>query len=271
VKAQKHKIRVIIPDSHGNHIDHQARAAFLSDLKALQPDEIIGLGDHLDCGGVFNVHQRSYTKEIPESYEDDCAAANSFLDEIQKLAPNAEFHYIEGNHEAHVERWAARTFTNKRDADRLLEVFGPEKALNLRQRGIKYYRSSEMYQGLAIPGTIRRGKCYFTHGLSVAKDAARVHLTRFGANVVFGHVHRSMAVVERSVTSDGYGAWCPGTLAKLQPLYAHTNLTNWTHGYGVQFLNESTGTFLHINVPIVRGTSLLLDVAGSVAKRRARP
>ena len=46
------------------------------------------------------------------------------------------------------------------------------------------------------------------------------------------------------------------TLAKLQPLYKHTEPSSWSHGYGVQFVNAS-GNFIHINVPILDGESML--------------
>jgi len=252
----KNFVRVVCPDSHGEHIDLTARDAFLSDLKMLDPQEIVMLGDHLDCAGTFSTHQRSYTNEMAESYEDDVRAANRFLDLIQRRAPRAKIHYLEGNHEQHVERWAARTFQNRKDAVALLEAFGPEKVLRLKSRGIRYYNRSTMYMGLSIPGTIRLGQCYFVHGVSHSKHAAATHLARFGANVVFGHVHRMQSVNERTVSSAGYGAWCPGTLAKLQPLYAHTAPTSWSHGYGAQFVAAS-GQFLHLNVPIHKGKSLL--------------
>jgi|ERR1022692_146400 UDP-2,3-diacylglucosamine pyrophosphatase LpxH len=258
------KVRVIIPDSHGNHVDKPALAAFLGDVKILQPDEIVALGDHLDCGGVFNSHQRSYSNELTESYEEDTDAANHLLDMTQKAAPKAEWHYLEGNHEGHVERWVARAFTSHKDAKGLLERYGPEHVLQLKRRGIRYYRRSEHYMGISIPGCIRLGKCFFVHGICANKHAASVHLARFGASVVFGHVHRSQSVIERTVTSSGIGAWCPGTLAKLQPLYMHTNPTSWSHGYACQFINSS-GNFLHINVPILGGKSMLMDVAQRIA------
>lgn len=253
-------VRVIVPDSHGAHIDLGARDAMLADLRRLDPDEAVFLGDHLDCGGTFNSHQRNYTSELTESYVDDIAATNEFLTLFQELAPRARIHYIEGNHEAHVERWASRMFDTAADASALLERFGPEAVLDLKRRGIRYYKRSEFYDGLSIPGCIKLGECYFVHGVSHSKHASSVHLGRFGANVVFGHVHRAQHVSERTVTSDGFGAWCPGTLAKLQPLYRHTAPSSWNHGYGVQFVNPS-GQFLHINVPIHKGESLLMDVS----------
>lgn len=248
--------RVVVPDSHGNHIDMPARDAFLRDLRGIEPREIVMLGDHLDCGGTFNSHQRNYTKEMTESYEDDVEAANRFLDAIQRAAPKAAIYYLEGNHEAHVERWASRIFQSHKDAEGYLERMGPQAVLDLKRRGIRYFRCSEMHMGLAVPGVIRLGKCFFTHGMSHSKHAAATHLARVGANIVFGHVHRVMSVVERTVTSAGFGAWCPGTLAKLQPLYRHTAPTDWSHGYGLQLVS-SNGQFVHINVPIAKGHSLL--------------
>lgn len=256
-------VRVAIPDSHGHHIDVPARDAFLADLRRLDVDEVVWLGDHLDAGGTFSDHQRSYTNEMTESYHDDAVAANELLDRVMAAAPRASHHYIEGNHEQHVERWAAREFASQKDAERMLEVYGPEAVLQLRRRGVRYYRRSEQYMGLSVPGTIRLGKCFFTHGIVHSKNAASVHVERFGGNVVFGHIHRSQSHVVRTVTSDAQGAWSPGTLARLQPLWRHTSPSDWSHGYHLQFVNAS-GSFLPINVPIYGGKSALADVVDRV-------
>jgi UDP-2,3-diacylglucosamine pyrophosphatase LpxH len=254
----KNFVRVIIPDFHGQHIDILARDACLADIKLLDPQELVYLGDGVDAGGTFSAHQRSYTNEMTESYTDDCRAANRFITMVQARAPRAEGreYYLEGNHEAHVERWATRNFLSHKDAVGFLDVYGPERTLELKKRGIRYYRRSEHYMGLSIPGAIRLGKCFFIHGIAASKHATYTHLVRFGANVVHGHTHRMQSCNERTVTSAGFGAWCPGTLAKLQPLYAHTAPTSWTHGYGVQFVAAS-GAFIHVNVPIHKGKSLL--------------
>lgn len=259
-KAARHVTRVIVPDSHGAHIDPTARAVFLADLARLRPEQVVLLGDHLDAGGTFSSHQATYTNELTESYQDDVDATNAFLDEIRLRAPHAEIRYIEGNHEQHVERWCARNIRNYRDAEMVRQLLGPEGVLRLKQREIAYYRRSEFYDGLSIPGTTRWGRCFFTHGVSHSKSADSVHLERFGASVVFGHVHRSISVVSRTVTSTGHGAWCPGTLAKLQPLYKHTQPSTWSLGYGLQFVNASTQSFAHWNVPILGNVSML-DVA----------
>lgn len=256
-------IRLIVPDSHGAHIDASAGRAFLADAAKLNPQQVVLIGDHIDAGGTFSAHQRNYTHEMTESYDSDVRMCNWFLDALQRACPRAEFHYLEGNHEQHVERWASREFERKVDADMFLERMGPTAVLHLKDRGIRYYKASEMYMGLASPGTIRLGKCYFTHGWNHGTHATYSHLQRAGDNIVHGHTHRSSAVLSRTLTKGAIGAWCPGTLAKLQPLYRHTSPTQWTHGYGVQFVNKS-GLFAHVNIPIFDGKTSLTAMTGEL-------
>lgn len=259
-------VRVIIPDSHGAHVHWPAAKAMIEDIRRLDPAEIIWLGDHLDCGGTFSAHQRSYTNELAESYEQDCAEGNALLDLVMQAAPNARHDYLEGNHEAHVERWAARNFSSFADARLVVERLGPQGMLRLKERGIPYYKRSEMYDDLPIPGTIRRGKCFFTHGIVHNKYATSSHVERFGANIVHGHTHRAMSTIVRTVSSGAIGAWCPGTLAKLQPLYKHTAPTDWSLGYMLQFVSRESGKFSSFCVPIFEDHTLLMATVDAVQK-----
>ncbi len=249
-------IRVIIPDTHGSVVDTVAARAFFDDLKMLDPGEIVMLGDHVDASSVFNVHLPGHPKDLAYSYEEDCAAGNAFLDAVQRYAPHALIHYIEGNHEAHIARWAARTFTHPLDAEAAARRNGPEMMLKIRERGIRYYSSDRFHMGLPVPGTIRLGKCVFTHGITSCKHSATAHLTRFGCSVVFGHTHRTQSEVIRLVASGTIGAWSVGCLCTLHPLWRHTQPTDWTHGYGVQFV-AADGKFTHVSVPIDKGVSML--------------
>ncbi len=249
-------VRICVPDSHGNMIDIPARDAFLKDLKRLKPKEVVMLGDHVDVGGLFNAHQPHALKERAYSYAEDCEAANEFLDKIQAAAPNAKIHYLEGNHCQHAERFFTRLDAHQRDRELFTDLLAPQAMLKLKAREIKYYRATEFYNGLSLPGTIKLGRCFFTHGTNCGRFATAAHLTQFSASVVHGHTHRSQSFLTRTVSAGAIGAWSPGTLAQLQPLYMHTSPTGWTHGYGIQFV-ESNGMFLHLNIPICGGKSLL--------------
>jgi hypothetical protein len=96
------------------------------------------------------------------------------------------------------------------------------------------------------------------------KHAAHSHLGKFGGNVVFGHTHRTDSMLVRTIKEGTIGAWNPGCLCRLQPLWMHTQPTDWSHGYHVQIV-EPSGKFLPINIPIIDGWSgfdVLLNLIG---------
>lgn len=258
--------RVIIPDTHGCKADPAAIGAFLNDLSALAPREIVMLGDHLDCGGFLAQHHTmGYVAETAYTFDDDVAATNHFLDEIQQRAPGAEIHYLEGNHERRIERWiVTQTLANKADAKYLSDRFSVGVVLSLKERGINWYAQGTFHMGLSIPATIKLGKCSFTHGSRTGVHAASATLNDFGGNVVFGHTHRADSYTKRTVAEGVIGAWNPGCLTVLQPLWHHTQITGWSHGYGLQLVRDG-GEFLHISVPIIDGKSYLVPLTRKVS------
>jgi len=143
-------------------------------------------------------------------------------------------------------------------------MFGVEQVLNLEQRRIAFYRQGETYDDLPVPGTIRRGLCHFTHGISTAQNAAARTLDSFGGNIVYFHTHRADSATKRTVKEGVIGAWNPGCLCRLQPLWQDTKITNWSHGYAIQLVQDD-GSFLHINVPIINGRSYLVDFTARMA------
>jgi hypothetical protein len=260
--------RPIIPDTHGCYVDQQALAAMLADLAAIGKEvrELVMLGDHLDCGGFLAQHHTiGYVAEAAYTFEDDVVATNTLLDEIQRICPKAVIYYLEGNHERRIERWCVtQALANKQSASYLASMFSTEKVLHLEKRNIRYYKQGQFYDGLRIPATIRLGRCHFTHGSRTGANPAAATLRDFGGNVVFGHVHRMDSAASRTVKEGEIGAWSPGCLCRLQPLWNHTQITGWAHGYGLQLV-RGDGDFLHVNVPIIDGKSYLIPFTGRAA------
>jgi hypothetical protein len=251
-------VRVIANDVHGCMMDRDAVDAFLTDLARWNPQEIVLNGDIIECGGFLAAHHTlSYVAQTDYSYQEDVAAANWFLDEVQGAAPDAVIHYIEGNHEDRVERWVVdQTMRHERDSEFLRRVVSPEFLLRLEQRGVKYYRRSVEHVPGLPPGWVKFGKVYFVHELGGSKNAARDSVTATAGNVVFAHTHREDSA---SVVLPAVGlvkAWNPGCLCVRQPLWTHSKPTTWSHGYAVQFVAED-GEFLHLNIPIWEGRSLV--------------
>ena len=254
-------VRVIVTDTHGAKIDKYAFSAVLSDIKELDPDEIVHLGDAVDCGGFLAAHHTlGFVAQTDYTYEQDIAAANAQLDALQAAAPRAKFHMLEGNHEQRVEKWAVTTaLRSGKDGEFLRKLVSPHSLLHLEERGIRYYRESEKIDGGRVPGWLKLGKCWFVHGISTSKHAASAHLQKAGGNVVYGHTHRIDSAYTDGPEIGQIGAWNPGCLCELQPLWRHTSPTTWGQGYGVQMVNRS-GEFMHFNVPILNGKSLLMPL-----------
>lgn len=264
-KTGKPFVRVAIPDSHGCHVDVPAITAFLADLESLQPREIVLLGDHLECGGFLAQHWTlGYVAQSSYTFEQDVDAANDLLDKIQAICPTATIYYLEGNHERRIETWCiTQALKNGRDGAFLLKQFSTASQLELDKRGIQFFQQGRFYMGLPVPATIKLGDCYFTHGHSTATHAASKMVERYGANVVFGHTHRADEFSVRTVSKGTIKAWNPGCLCSLQPLWQHTTPTVWTHGYGVQLVQDD-GSFLHVNVPVIDGRSYLVQLTNQV-------
>lgn len=253
-------VRVIIPDMHGNHVARNALGAVLADIKAINPDEVVLLGDLTDCGGFLAQHHiLGYVQETKESsYAQDVKAANDILDQLILAAPNATFHYLEGNHERRVETWCVTTtLRHQEDAEFLRSLVGIEAVLRLDKRGINYYRMSERYNNLPVNGCIQLGECLFTHGWSTAASAATAHAKRAGTSIVYGHTHRKQSDTLRTVAGGVFEAHSPGCLSQLQRYYEHGVPNDHAHGYGVQVVAKS-GRFLHTNVSVIDGESLFL-------------
>jgi len=249
-------VQVFMPDMHGHYHDPAAVAAFMGDMKRLQPDRLTNLGDFIDCGGFLAAHHvLGYVAQMEYSYEQDITDGNGVLDALQRDCPRTEIEMIEGNHEDRVERWCVgQSLGGGKDADYLRRAFAPQYLLNLKNRGINYYRRSESYDGLPIPGAIKRGKIIVVHDPGFS-DPRRT-LSRFGAPVVHGHDHQSHANVTSTVGQGDIGVWAFGCLAQRQQLYAHSRPTGHVHGYGIA-LQSRAGHFLMISVPIIDGVSYL--------------
>lgn len=254
-------IRVVIPDTHGSVACKSAVAAFLRDIEQLGADsirEIVMLGDHLECGGFLAQHHvANYVAQSEYTFADDVNAANELLDQLQAAAPKAAIDLIEGNHERRIETWCVtQTLRNKADAAYLRSLFSSQSVLHLEKRRINYIAQGVTYDGLSIPATIRRGKCFFTHGARAGKQATAATLGDFAGCVVHGHTHTAAGASGNTVHSGRTVAYCPGCLCELQPLWRHTQPTNWSHGYGLQFVSKG-GEFTHLNVPIDNGVSFI--------------
>lgn len=248
-------------DTHGSHIDQAAWNAILNDLEQIQPDIIVHGGDAMECGGFLAEHHTTnYVAETEYTFRDDVIATNQMLDQLQQACPKAQIIMLEGNHDARIEKWCVTTTLKKKiDSQFLLNHLGPEKLLHLKERNIRWVRRSEEYDSKRAAGTIKIGKCWFTHPQHASKHHASQMVNKFGGNVVYFHTHRPDFFPGNAVDRDaGYAAWCPGCVCKLRKYWNHSEPTSHDHGYHLQFI-QSNDSFLGINVPIYNGKSYITE------------
>lgn len=251
-------IRVAFGDTHGSSIDSDAWNAFLADMETLRPSQVVHLGDIIECGGWLAAHHTTnYVAQTEYTYSDDTIAGNLMCDRLQGVCPDAEIHFIEGNHDARIETWAITTAQRQRaDVDFLIKRLAPKYLLEIEKRGIHWWSRSEVHPGSVVGGTIKLGKCFFTHPSSSSKHHAAATAAKFGNNVVYGHTHRADFYPGGDIEGKEWAAWSPGCLCKLRKYWHHTEPFRHNHGYHIQLV-KSDGTFLGINVPIIGGKSYM--------------
>lgn len=260
--------RVVFGDVHGEHMDRPAVAAFLNDVEALQPTEIVCIGDIIDCGGFLSMHKvLGVVAELEATYEQDVAAGNMVFDELQKRCRKAKITFIEGNHENRVNRWICdKVIGSAANAKYLRRLFGPKKVLHLDKRGVRYIERHKFYDGLSVSGTIKLSPgAVAQHGEAFCgKYACYRQLERLGHSVFFGHNHR-LGVVYAENMDGSIVAVNTGCLCQRRPMYGLTKTTDWQHGYISQFVEPGKG-YLVLPVPIINGVSYLSPLLKAAGK-----
>jgi len=265
-RATADKVRVAFGDVHGMQMDVAAVQAMLADVKRLDPDEIVIGGDLIECGGWLAKHQPiGFVALCDYTYQEDINAANQFLNQLATVAPHAKIHYIEGNHEDRVERWIVdQVMASKRDAAFLVELISPRVLLRLKERGISYYRRSEIY-GDGLPrGWLKLDKMFYTHSLKYSKNAARDGAAATAGNVTYFCTHREDTATIVFPEIGIVKAMNPGCLSSMQPVWKNSDITSWSQGYQVEYISRS-GNFQAIHVPIWKGESLAVAMVDRLA------
>jgi hypothetical protein len=239
-------------------MEKDAVAAFLADVKELQPREMICVGDLIDCAGFLAEHHAiGVVPQLDYTYEEDANHGNYFLDQLAATGFSIK-DLIEGNHEARIVRQIAKmTIRNPRDARFLERMYGVEAVLGLEKRGIRFVRRDRYYDGLGVSGTVKLDPfAVGQHGEAFCGvNATRQLVSNLGKHVFHGHTHRLQAIYGENMEGPLLGV-NTGCLCQKRPLYGLTKTTGWCHGYSAEFVVPGKG-FLAVPVPIVDGVSYL--------------
>lgn len=232
---------LFIPDTHAEYHDVRAWKLMMKAMRHWRPDEIVILGDFLDCYPVSR-----YTKDPKrsQSLEPMFKAGNALLDELDELGPKSKYFFL-GNHEQRLNDYIA---SNAPQLDGFVTV---ERELRLKPRG---YRVTQYSDHLQI------GKVYVSHdaGKSIAgRTAAHKAMDIFQHSIITGHSHRMCYLVEANGTGETMLSAQFGWLGDIKHIdYAHriSATKAFVLGFGIGYRNERTGILYAIPVPIVNYT-----------------
>lgn len=235
--------------------DERALRIVLSVAQKHDFDDVIVLGDMLDCSEWTD-------KFIPnpravDTFNHATRFLYSYLRNLREACPDARIAYIEGNHEARVERmfrkhlrpaWGVQA-VNDHEA-----IYSIARLLDLESLGITYHGpwpDGEVWLNENL--RISHGYLYSTK----SGESCRKILEHDKLSQCVGHIHR----VERvSVTTHRYSgpvvytAASFGTLALIDgEAPRHYKNNNWQNGFGVVEYESGNGGFQICPVEIYNG------------------
>lgn len=258
------KLWVVLPDIHFPDQDNEALEAVKSVVSTLKPDHCVLLGDVLDCGVFSRFPNKTFLSEHKDSYfKSEVAPAIDFLQFLEDKSKST-LYYLEGNHEQRIERWAVGAGILGQS---IFDMISPQVIFKKYINDIKYIpyeviTDNRMGYVQIAPNSpqMQTGGLVAVHGWSWAKAAAKVHLEKSRTqSIVFGHVHRMLSEASRDPWSGKpIMAWSPGTLSKLQPLYATGGSpSDWIHGFSLVYVGKTSWT--QYTIPITKGRCVLPD------------
>lgn len=226
----------VIPDMH---IPMQDKVAFKTAMKIItwyKPDEIIILGDYLDCAPVSHHNRLNLREREGMRMRKDFDMGNEILDIIQDNCNRLTF--LEGNHEL----WLRSAMDESPQLEGLLDL---EDNLKFKERKINFKPYNVPYH---------LGKLCMVHGLYSGGNVAKKHVDALGQSVVFGHDHSLAMHVKVSPVdvNDRHLGLSLGCLAQVNPYYMRSKPNNWVHAVGVGIKRDS-GNFNIDPIVIVSG------------------
>lgn len=232
---------VIVPDLHAPYHSKPGWNLLLQVARALRPKHLVVIGDFADFYGV-SAHDKDPTRA--NRMDEELDAANAMLDELDALGATDKL-YIEGNHEDRLRRYLMKS-------PALHNVVSTERLLNLTARGwefVPYKRHTA------------RGAVHFTHDVGACgRNAVFRALDTYQHSVVTGHTHRMQYVVEGTAVGECKVSAMFGWLGDVEQV-DYMNLAsarkNWATGFGVGYLDPSSGFVYLVPVPIVAETCMV--------------
>ncbi len=232
---------LFIPDIHCPYHDHRAVRLVEQVAMDLKPDILVVMGDFADFYAVSS-HSKDPARRA--TFEDEVVGTRTLLRRFEGWCKGRRL-YIMGNHEDRLARYIATQAAEMHGIVTVDSLFG----LTDHQWEITPYKHHTTL-----------GKLYLTHdlgksGANAVKDAS----SSYQDNIVIGHLHRMIYLIEGNAKGKPHVATCFGWLGDVEQVdYMHQVRANrdWALGFGIGYL-EPNG-IVHLQpVPIVEYTCVV--------------
>jgi predicted phosphodiesterase len=240
------------PDTHFPFHDEAALACFKRAVQEEQPDILIVLGDMLDAVIFSSFDAKTFSEAKAKDFKkSEIDPANKHLDFLQKHSKKVI--YIEGNHEARVERVAVKL--GQLGAG-IYSLISPKVLLSNGRKNFEWVDYNVDFKKAHYKITPR---LLALHGLSTAKHAPAKHLEKLKSySVIYGHTHRRQSDTRRDPIQDlVHEAMSPGCLSTLTPKYMHGNPNEWVHGFLLGYCRFDGSKHTLYNIGIEHGEAVL--------------
>jgi len=216
--GQNATMHVAVNDFHIPYHDQRLMVEFKKFVHTHQPRVIHILGDLLDCYAVSK-----FSKDPARllSLQDEFDQGTEFLRELRELCPSTIISFVEGNHEARLQKFLCSQAPQLKSL-RCLDV---RQQLKLAENRIWWWAENSFYRWKHL---------FYTHGLYVRKHsgvAAKEHFEQFGGCVIHGHGHR-FGTYYRTTLRDTFACWENGCMADPKQ-QDYCPIANWQQGWSV--------------------------------------
>lgn len=230
-------LTLVVPDMHFPYHDKVVWTVILQAITALQPQNIVIIGDALDAYPI-SFHPKTPARRA--TLRDELAIADVELITLADACRGRRVIYCEGNHEHRLERYLIQ------NAPALYGLIDMPTLLKIEERG---------WEWVPYQDWIRIGKIAYSHEVGACgKNAAQQTLAAFGNNIVFGHSHRGGLVYSGTVDGERHVALNVGWGGDADAVdYMHKARTReWQHGFGL-VEQDATGAGWCQFVPVING------------------
>lgn len=210
---------VILPDAHisdkGHDRVYDVAKNFIKDFK---PDITYLLGDFAECASLCHWDLNKKRKMEGKRHTNEIAMLAKELDYLQEYSGKVV--WFEGNHE----NWVEQYIDLHPEVEGLIEY---QELLDLKKRKIEWVPHNDLY---------KVGQLYLTHGMYIGEHHAKLHLTKLGCNIVYGHTHRSQVYGVNMVMQKPMKAYGLGCLCNKKPSFLRGKVGSWDHQLAVLYI-----------------------------------